>query len=66
LHAGEDFAELVGVDAKAVEGVGLGELGVGFGLEEGRVALAGVLACREMGQSAYSEMQRGKDWVSAV
>jgi hypothetical protein len=49
LHAGEDFAELVGVDAKAIEGVGLGELGVGFGLEEGRVALAGVFACGKTG-----------------
>jgi hypothetical protein len=35
------------VNAEAVEGVGLRELGVRFGLEVVGVALAGVFACEE-------------------
>lgn len=45
LHTGEDFRELVRVDAQAVEGVGLGELDVRFRREVARVALPGVFAC---------------------
>lgn len=44
LHAGEDLAELVGVDAEVVEDRGLGEARVRFGGEVGWVAFGGVLA----------------------
>ena len=46
LHAGEDFAELVGVDAQVVERGGGGEAGVGFGGEVGWMAFGGVVAWR--------------------
>jgi hypothetical protein len=41
---GEDFRELVGVDAEVVEGRRSGEAGVGFGGEVGWVAFGGVVA----------------------
>ena len=44
LHAGEDLAEFVGVDAQVVEGGGVGEARVRFGGEVGGVAFGGVLA----------------------
>jgi len=44
LHAGEDFGQLVRVDADVVEGAGLRELGVRFRGQVGGVAAAGVLA----------------------
>lgn len=61
LHAGEDLAELVGVDAQVVEGCRGGEARVGFWGEVGWVAFGGVLAC---GVGGLVRIRRG--WASLM